>query len=45
MLTGHKISGVEMVLKDGQHHPVDSSEASFRAAAIGAMKQGKQVNV
>ncbi|XP_065887676.1 elongation factor G, mitochondrial-like [Dysidea avara] len=39
MLTGHKISGVKMVLKDGQHHAVDSSEASFRAAAMGAIKQ------
>ena len=29
-----------MVLKDGAHHAVDSSEMAFRMAAIGAVKQG-----
>ena len=29
-----------MVLKDGAHHAVDSSEMAFRSAAIGAVKQG-----
>ena len=40
LLTGHKISGIKMVLIDGAHHAVDSSEMAFRLTAIGAVKQG-----
>jgi len=29
-----------MILIDGAHHAVDSSEMAFRLAAIGALKQG-----
>lgn len=38
MLTGHQIQGVRMVLEDGQHHAVDSSELAFRLCSIGAFK-------
>lgn len=37
-LTGHKLSGIIMRLKDGAHHEVDSNEWSFHQAAEGAMK-------
>ena len=30
-----------MVLMDGAHHAVDSSEMAFRLASIGAVKQGQ----
>ena len=29
-----------MILTDGAHHAVDSSEMAFRLAAIGAVKEG-----
>lgn len=37
-LTGHKLSGVIMRVKDGAHHIVDSSEWAFQQAAEGAME-------
>ena len=30
-----------MILMDGAHHAVDSSEMAFRLASIGAVKQGQ----
>ena len=39
LLTGHKLTGVRMVLQDGVSHAVDSSELAFRQAAVGAMRQ------
>lgn len=39
MLTGHKMTGIRMVLQDGVSHSVDSSELAFRQAAVGAMRQ------
>ena len=39
LFTGHKMTGVRMVLQDGASHSVDSSELAFRQAAIGAMRQ------
>lgn len=39
ILTGHRINGVRFVLEDGAAHMVDSSELSFRLAAIGAFKE------
>ncbi|CAL4069387.1 unnamed protein product, partial [Meganyctiphanes norvegica] len=38
MLTGNKVSGVQLRLQDGNSHMVDSSELSFFMAAQGAMK-------
>lgn len=38
LLSGHKITGVRMTLKDGAHHIVDSSEWSFYQAAQGALQ-------
>ena len=39
LLTGHKMTGLKMVLLDGVAHSVDSSELAFRQAAVGAMRQ------
>jgi elongation factor G len=39
LLTGHQINGVRFVLEDGAAHSVDSSELSFRLAAIGAFRE------
>ena len=39
LLTGHKMTGIRMVLQDGVSHSVDSSELAFRQAAVGAMRQ------
>ncbi|HDM09898.1 MAG: elongation factor G [Deltaproteobacteria bacterium] len=38
-LLGYPVLGIRIVINDGQHHPVDSSELAFRQAAIGAFKQ------
>ncbi|XP_060566614.1 elongation factor G, mitochondrial-like [Ruditapes philippinarum] len=38
-LAGQKVSGTLFVLKDGDHHTVDSSDWAFQQAAHGAMKQ------
>ncbi|XP_074657531.1 elongation factor G, mitochondrial-like [Tubulanus polymorphus] len=38
-LTGHIVSGIKFVLKDGANHAVDSSDYSFQLAAEGAIKQ------
>jgi elongation factor G len=38
-LTGHPVIGVRVVLADGQHHPVDSSDVAFQTAAQGAFRQ------
>ncbi|EDV21227.1 uncharacterized protein TRIADDRAFT_50837 [Trichoplax adhaerens] len=39
IISGHKINGVKIVLKDGTSHAVDSSELAFRLAGKGAMRQ------
>ncbi|HDT13084.1 MAG TPA: elongation factor G [Candidatus Aminicenantes bacterium] len=38
-LIGFPVTGVRVVLTDGQHHPVDSSDIAFQAAAQGAFKK------
>ncbi len=40
LLTGHRVVGLRMVLKDGVSHAVDSSEMAFKLAAMGAVRQG-----
>ncbi len=37
-LAGYPVVGVRVVLEDGAHHPVDSSDLAFRQAAIGAFR-------
>jgi len=37
-LIGFPITGVRVVLRDGQHHPVDSSDVAFRTAARDAFR-------
>jgi len=37
-LIGHPLSGIKVVLQDGQAHSVDSSEMAFRAAGRGALR-------
>lgn len=39
-LAGYPVVGVKAVLFDGSYHPVDSSEAAFKMAAILAFKDG-----
>jgi len=39
LLIGFPVTGVRVVLNDGQYHPVDSSERAFMQAATGAFKQ------
>jgi elongation factor G len=38
-LIGFPVIGVRVVLNDGQHHPVDSSDIAFQTAAQGAFRQ------
>ncbi|MBW1730723.1 MAG: elongation factor G [Deltaproteobacteria bacterium] len=38
-MLGFPVLGLRVVINDGQHHPVDSSELAFRQAAVGAFKQ------
>lgn len=38
-LSGNPVVGCRFVLKDGAHHPVDSSELAFRLTAIGAFRE------
>jgi len=38
-LIGFPVTGVRVVLTDGQYHEVDSSDNAFQAAAIGAFRQ------
>ncbi|KAH9958172.1 ribosomal protein S5 domain 2-type protein [Lactifluus volemus] len=38
-LSGNRISGVRMVLRDGTFHAVDSSEFAFRLASIGVFRE------
>jgi len=39
MISGHKVTGIRVVLEDGAHHIVDSSDWAFEQAAYGAMKE------
>ncbi|MGZ5468591.1 MAG: elongation factor G [Candidatus Aminicenantales bacterium] len=38
-LIGFPVTGVRVVLNDGQHHPVDSSDIAFQMASQGAFRQ------
>ena len=38
-LSGNAVGGVRLVLNDGAHHAVDSSELAFRLAIIGAFRE------
>ena len=42
-LMGAKIRGFRIVIQDGAHHMVDSSEIAFRFAGQGSMKQGRRL--
>jgi len=39
LLLGFPVTGVRVVINDGQSHPVDSSDMAFQAAARGAFKE------
>ncbi len=39
-LLGFPVTGVKIVINDGQSHPVDSSDMAFRAASRGAFLEG-----
>ena len=39
-MAAYPVVGVKAVLYDGSYHPVDSSEAAFKMAAIQAFKKG-----
>ncbi|TIC06543.1 hypothetical protein E3Q08_00820 [Wallemia mellicola] len=38
-LSGHNTTGVKMIVEDGAHHPVDSSEMAFRITSVGAFRE------
>lgn len=38
-LSGHVTTGVKMIVEDGAHHPVDSSEMAFRITSVGAFRE------
>ena len=38
-LIGAPVTGIRIVINDGAHHPVDSSDMAFQQAAIGAFRQ------
>jgi len=42
MLPGIELTDIQVVLYDGKHHPVDSSEMSFKLAASQALKEAVQ---
>lgn len=42
LLIGFPVTGVRIVLTDGNFHPVDSSDIAFQAAARGAFRQAYQ---
>lgn len=42
-LIGAKVRGLRIVVEDGAHHLVDSSEIAFRLCGQGAIKQGKKL--
>lgn len=39
-VAGYQVVNTKIVLTDGTHHPVDSSEMAFKAAASGAFREG-----
>ena len=39
-LLGFPVTGIKIVINDGQSHPVDSSDVAFQAAARGAFNEG-----
>ncbi len=39
-LTGSPITGIKVVINDGNYHAVDSSDVAFQQASVGAFKQG-----
>jgi len=39
LLMEFPVLGMKVTVNDGQHHPVDSSERAFAAAAVGAFRQ------
>ncbi|PIE59889.1 MAG: elongation factor G [Desulfobulbus propionicus] len=39
-MTGSPITGIKVVINDGNYHAVDSSDVAFQQAAIGAFRQG-----
>jgi elongation factor G len=39
VVAGYELTDLEVVLYDGKHHPVDSSEMSFKLAASQALKE------
>jgi elongation factor G len=42
VVAGYELTDCEVVLYDGKHHPVDSSEMSFKLAASQALKEAVQ---
>ena len=42
VVAGYELTDCEVVLFDGKHHPVDSSEMSFKLAASQALKEAVQ---